>query len=114
MTGTLAIVGAVGGGVAGHAVAPDGPGVVASLALGGLGLGGAFGVLLGGGWRSRRPAAEVPPEPVAVAAPEPEPEPEPPPPPPPPPPENEEPGWYTWADGSRRFWDGEAWTEHVW
>jgi hypothetical protein len=110
MTGTLAVVGAVGGGVAGHALAPDVQGVVASLALAGFGLGGMIGVIFGGGWRSPKPAVEPQPEPepVTVAEPEPEPEPE------PPPPEDSEPGWYTWPDGSRRFWDGERWTAHVW
>jgi hypothetical protein len=112
MTGTLAVAGAVGGGVAGHIVAPDIPGVVGSLALAGFGLGGALGVMFGGGWRSPKPPVEIEepqPEPEiepVVAEPEPEPD--------PPPPSNEEPGWYELADGQKRFWDGERWTAHVW
>jgi hypothetical protein len=109
MTGTLAVVGAAGGGVAGYLLAPDIPGVIASLALAGFGLGGAIGVIFGGGWRK--------PKPLVEAAPQPEPAPvveEPEPPPPPPPPEGEEPGWYTVPDGTKRFWDGEQWTAHVW
>jgi hypothetical protein len=25
-----------------------------------------------------------------------------------------DPGWYADAHGARRYWDGDAWTEHVW
>ena len=119
MTGALAVVGAAGGGVAGYLVAPDIPGVVGSLALAGFGLGGALGVIFGGGWRKpkeererererkQEPIPEAPPEPAAVVE-------EPEPPPPPPPPEGEEPGWYRLEDGTRRYWDGDHWTAHVW
>ena len=54
MTGTLALAGAAGGGVAGYMLAPDITGVVASLAVAGFGLGGALGTLFGGGWRAPR------------------------------------------------------------
>jgi hypothetical protein len=112
MTGTLAVVGAAGGGVGGYMLAPDIPGVVASLALAGFGLGGAVGVIFGGGWRSPKPERPPEPEPEPIAEPEPVPElgPE----PEIPPPEGEEPGWYRLEDGTRRFWDGEQWTAHVW
>jgi hypothetical protein len=114
MTSTLAVVGAAGGAVGGHMLEPDVPGVVASLAVAGFGLGGALGVVFGGGWRSPKLQAAAPepePEPVVEEPPEPEmgPEPE-----LPPPPEGSEPGWYPWPDGTRRFWDGETWTAHVW
>ena len=112
MTGTLAVVGAAGGGVAGFLLAPDIPGVIASLAVAGFGLGGAIGVIFGGGWRTPKPAAAEPapaPEPAAFDE-----EPEPAAQSPPPPPEGEEPGWYTVEDGTKRFWDGEQWTAHVW
>jgi hypothetical protein len=108
MTGTLALAGAVGGGVAGYMLTPDVTGVVASLAVAGFGLGGVLGTLFGGGWRRPRPVAEP-------TVPEPPPEPEPPPPDPEPdPPEGGEPGWYDVPEGTRRYWNGEAWTTHVW
>ena len=66
MTGTLALAGAAGGGVAGYMLAPDITGVVASLAVAGFGLGGVLGTLFGGGWRSPKP-----PQPVATEPPPP-------------------------------------------
>jgi hypothetical protein len=75
-------------------------------------------------WRADEPEpeAEAAPAPVPehpeperaksaepqVTEPEPEPEAAPPP--------GEEPGWYPdpAQDGLRRYWDGQAWTEHVW
>jgi hypothetical protein len=118
MIGTLALTGAVAGGVAAYILIPDVVGVVASMALAGFGLGGILGTLFSGGWRSPKPA-------VPAAPPDPEPEPEPevetePEPAPeeaaaePPPPEGGEPGWYPVADGTRHYWDGTSWTAHVW
>ena len=123
MTGTLALAGAAGGGVAGYMLAPDITGVVASLAVAGFGLGGALGTLFGGGWRAPKPAESTAaepspaPEPAAPEPPPPEPPPAPEPPPPDPepdPPESGDPGWYDVPNGTRRYWDGEAWTTHVW
>jgi hypothetical protein len=58
-------------------------------------------------------AADAAPEPPAhdpepAAVPEPEPQPE--------PPAGEEAGWYPDPQqaGTRRYWDGQAWTDHVW
>jgi hypothetical protein len=113
MIGTLALTGATAGGVAGYILAPELTGVVASLAVAGFGLGGALGTLFAGGWRSPpkpEPAPAPPPEPEPEPAPEPEPEPE----PEPPPPDDREPGWHPLADGTRRYWNGTAWTAHVW
>lgn len=106
IVGTLALAGAAGGGAAGASLAPDITGVIASLAVAGFGLGGALGVLFGGGWRSPKPEPE--PAPAPEPAPEPEPVPD------PDPPESGEPGWYAGPDGTRRYWDGAAWTSHVW
>ena len=119
MVGTLAVAGALAGGVVGYMLVPDVTGVVASLALAGFGLGGIVGTLFAGGWRSPPEAAqETAPqqrEPEPDAEPEPEPEPEPPPPAEPePPPGDGEPGWYPLDDGTRRYWNGTAWTTHVW
>ena len=137
MIGTLALTGAAAGGVTGAVVSPDVTGVVASLAVAGFGLGGIVGTLFAGGWRSSpdppATAPEAHPEPGSLPEPEaspPEPEapPEPRTPPdiPPepetviaavpelPPPEDLEPGWHPLADGTRRYWDGSAWTDHVW
>ena len=111
MTGTLALTGAVAGGVAGYLLTPDITGVIASLAVAGLGLGGTLGVLFAGGWRSPKAPKLVEPAPPP---PEPEPEPEPEPDPDPPPPDGGEPGWYAVPDGTKRYWNGEAWTTHVW
>ncbi|MDA0166725.1 DUF2510 domain-containing protein [Solirubrobacter ginsenosidimutans] len=133
--GTLALTGAAAGGVTGSVVAPEVTGVVASLALAGFGLGGIVGTLFAGGWRSSPdPTATTPdshPEPGPLSKPEaPRPaalaesrtppdtpaKPEAPPAavPEPPPLEDAEPGWYPLADGTRRYWDGSAWTDHVW
>jgi hypothetical protein len=112
MVGTLALAGAAGGGVAGYLLAPEITGVIVSLAVAGFGLGGALGVLFGGGWRSPKPPAE--PAAAEPPPPPPEPEPEPEPERDPDPPEDGEPGWYTVPDGTRRYWNGEAWTTHVW
>jgi hypothetical protein len=110
MTGTLALAGAAGGGVAGYMLAPDITGVVASLAVAGFGLGGALGTLFGGGWRSPKPAQPVASEPPPPEPPPPAPEPD----PEPDPPEGGEPGWYDVPDGTRRYWNGDTWTTHVW
>ena len=114
MIGTLALTGAAAGGVAGYVATPEIVGVVASLAVAGLGLGGALGVLFAGGWRRPPQPAAAAPEADAEPKPDPEPEPPPEPEPEPPPPDEEEPGWYTVADGTRRYWDGQSWTAHVW
>jgi hypothetical protein len=110
MTGTLALAGAAAGGVAGYMATPDITGVIVSLAVAGFGLGGALGVLFAGGWRSPKPPKPVEQAPPPPPEPEPEPEPE----PDPPPPDGGEPGWYAVPDGTRRYWNGEAWTTHVW
>jgi len=110
MTGTLALAGAAGGGVAGYMLAPDITGVVASLAVAGFGLGGVLGTLFGGGWRSPKPAQPVASEPPPPEPPPPPPEPD----PEPDPPEGGEPGWYGVTDGTRRYWNGDTWTTHVW
>jgi hypothetical protein len=134
MIGTLALTGAAAGGVVGSVVSPEVTGVVASLAVAGFGLGGIVGTLFAGGWRSSPdPAATAPeshpeplPEPEASPGPAtpqeprtqpdtpPKPEALPAPIPEPPPPEDAEPGWHPLADGTRRYWDGGAWTDHVW
>jgi hypothetical protein len=106
MVGTLALAGAVGGGVGGYLIAEDIPGVVASLAVAGFGLGGVIGTLFGGGWRSSKPPRPATPEPPPPEPPPPDPEPD--------PPEGGEPGWYDVPDGTRRYWNGETWTTHVW
>ena len=114
--GTLALTGAVAGGVVGYMATPELVGVVASLAVAGFGLGGALGTLFGGGWRAPRPAQPAAPdppsdpEPASDSGPEPPPEPE----PEPPPPDGGEPGWYPFPDGTRHYWDGASWTAHVW
>jgi hypothetical protein len=110
MTGTLALAGAAGGGVAGYMLAPDITGVVASLAVAGFGLGGALGTLFGGGWRSPKPPQPVATEPPPPEPPPPDPEPD----PEPDPPEGGQPGWYDVPDGTRRYWNGDTWTTHVW
>jgi hypothetical protein len=134
MIGTLALTGAAAGGVTGAVVSPDVTGVVASLAVAGFGLGGIVGTLLAGGWRSSpgppATAPEADPEPASLPEPEAPPEPRTPPDTPPepepepetvlaavpelPPPDDPEPGWHPLADGTRRYWDGSAWTDHVW
>lgn len=123
--GGVALIGAAGGAYAGHEVAPDTLEVAGSLAAAGLGLGGLVGVLVSGWWRPPPKPAQPEPAPQTTteftARPVDEPEPEPDHaatlvdhPPPPPPPEGGEPGWYPDAEGVRRYWDGERWTEIVW
>ena len=115
MIGTLAVTGAAAGAVVGYIAIPEVVGVVVSLAVAGFGLGGILGTLFAGGWRSapKPSAAASPPQPDPE--PEPEPEPEPPAPDPePPPPDDGEPGWHPLGDGTRRYWDGTSWTDHVW
>jgi hypothetical protein len=120
MIGTLAMTGAVAGGVTGSVVSPEITGVVASLAVAGFGLGGIVGTLFAGGWRPPPELTEAAPEsdlePTPLPQPEPPRQPESPPAPvaEPPAPEGEEPGWYPFADGTRHYWDGGAWTDHVW
>jgi hypothetical protein len=116
MVGTLALTGAAAGGVVGYLLIPDVVGVVASLALAGFGLGGILGTLFAGGWRSQPGPSAPAPAPQPDPEPEPEVLPEPPPAPaePDPPPGDAEPGWYPLPDGTRRYWNGTAWTTHVW
>ena len=111
MTGTLALTGAAAGGVAGYLATPDITGVIVSLAVAGFGLGGALGVLFAGGWRSPKPPKPVEQRAAAARAgagtragarPGAS------------PPDGGEPGWYAVPDGTKRYWNGEAWTTHVW
>jgi Protein of unknown function (DUF2510) len=62
---------------------------------------------------AERPEPEIAEEPAAE---HPEPEDEPDEPEDPPPPEGGEPGWYEVpaGEGVRRYWDGQAWTGHLW
>jgi hypothetical protein len=115
MIGTLAMIGAAAGGVTGAVVSPDVTGVVASLAVAGFGLGGLIGTLFAGGWESppQEPAATAP-EPLPEPAPPPDPDPPPTVEPDPPPAGDGEPGWHPRPDGTRRYWDGTVWTDHVW
>jgi hypothetical protein len=87
---------------------------MASLAVAGFGLGGIVGTLFAGRWGS----PPAPPAPPAESDPEPTPPPDPETPPTvapdPPPAEDAGPGWYAREDGTRRYWDGTAWTDHVW
>jgi len=80
----------------------------------------ASGVVFLWAWRRGRPAPEASAAPPAAApAPPPEPPPAPEPPPEPEWPAPEDPivpGWHPdpAGGGARRFWDGQAWTEHRW
>jgi hypothetical protein len=118
------VVAGAGAGVwAGVRIAPDVPAVAAGLAVSGASAG--VLVVLLAGWRRQGAATRgveplAAPEPPAAPgedAPEEAPapqeiaEPEPPPPGP-----DAPPGWYPDPDGagSQRYWDGSAWSGHVW
>ena len=112
MTGTLALTGAAAGGVAGYLATPE------HHRRDRLARGRRVRIRRGARRPVRRRLALAEAAEAGRAArhrrAEPEPEPEPEPDPDPPPPDGGEPGWYSVPDGTRRYWNGEAWTTHVW
>jgi hypothetical protein len=96
----LIALGAAAGATAGRSVAPDVPLVAGGLAVSGAALG--VLIVLVAGWTfGRKRTAPVPEEAPAAA---------------PPPPPAEAPGWYAdpAGEGGQRYWDGSAWSDHVW